>query len=263
LGQDEHKFNQEKFINSQSTQTIQKASANAYISIRFGDIAGEFGGTDEAFGLNRFSNAQIGLVCGICDNLSAGLTFNHGNQLKYILASFLKFRIVDQKASSPISISAYGSLGITTMDSSSNLRDLNSFQNLAQRITYHGSVIFQRDIGTFFSISASLGYLHRNYVFFVDENGNFNLGLAARVAINEKLGICLEYNKLFSDYRNDNQDFADHLALAFELNSANHRIQISLSNSIGLTDGEFISYTMRSWTDGAFRLGFNLTGICN
>ncbi len=251
-------FSTTRIINAHSVETLGKGVLEFRIEHRFGDIAGVDGGGQTLFGLDNSADIRIALEYGITDKLMIGLGRNKGtgNPYKSLMDGFVKYKILNQSSSMPISLSATGISTFSYMKRSSDISQVAHFPNWQHRFAYALQVNVARK---FFKDRLGLALMptltHRNYVADNDANTLFSLGGAARIGITSTTAILLEYHHVFSNSTIRPENY-NSLGVAFEWITFGHSFTIHLTNSKGFVETQFIPYTFENWLKGQFRLGF-------
>jgi uncharacterized protein YfeS len=53
--------------------------------------------------------------------------------------------------------------------------------------------------------------------------------------------------------------YYDSMGIGLDIETGGHVFQVHLTNSLGITENQFIPRTSDSWSDGGMRLGFNIS----
>lgn len=254
----EHTFHSTRVINGHSVETLRKGVLEFRVEHRFGDIAGDDGGSQTMFGFDNSSDIRLAFEYGITDQLMVGFGRSKGTGAPYrsLLDGFVKYRIFYQeKVGFPFSLTANASSSYTYMKASTDLSQVNSFPKWQHRFAYSAQLNFSRKFGERLSLALIPTLVHRNYVAQEDVNTLFALGGALRFSITSTTAILLEYYHCFEndDFRQEN---TNSLGVAFEWITFGHNFTINLTNSKGFGETQFIPYTFEDWAKGQFRLGF-------
>jgi len=113
------------------------------------------------------------------------------------------------------------------------------------------------------SLQFSPTLIHRNMVpLATDMNDLFALGFSGRYKITKRMALTAEYFPVLRPvYNFDSFAETNSLSFGFDLETGGHVFQIMLTNSVGMIEKDFIGETNQKWTDGAIRLGFNLSRV--
>lgn len=266
-------FYSTRLINAQTVETVPAKALDIRITHRFNDVGGERGGVKNLFGLDNITDIRLGFEYGVTNNITLGIGRSKGAfGPRNLVDGLVKYRFLHQTSDNgmPISATLFANAAFSTMKAEKvNLESETSFRKFAHRLSYNVQVLVARKFGDHFSIQIIPGMLYRNFVRLGDENLLFSLGAGARVAINQRYAIILDYFQYFSNYRRDiNKDAGPNdikyyppLGIGLEIKTAGHVFHLNFSNSPGVIENQFIPYTTRNWLDGEFRLGFNISRL--
>jgi hypothetical protein len=251
-------FKGNRLMNSQTTEQPAKQTMQFIISHRFGRIGGSY---KEFFGLDA-SNIRIGVEYGVIDNLSVGLG---RSSFEKTFDGYLKWRIIRQqkgKWNIPITITAFTSMAIKSNDWADPAR--HNFTS--SRFFYTYQLIISRKFGDWVSLELLPTLVHRNLVATVkDKNDVFALGAGISIRASRRVRFNAEYYYVFPkqivSYYN-NEKVRNNLSIDIE--TGGHVFQISLSNSQGMIEKNFVTETTGNWFPKKFKdfgvqLGFNIT----
>lgn len=257
-------FNGTRIVNGHSTETLKSHILQFRISHRFGDMAGEFGGVQQWFGLDNAADIRFAFEYGITDKWMVGIgrSKGTGNPYSSLVDGFTKYRILSQTKDNkmPLSLAVMGATTVSYMKASSDLTQVSSFPDFAHRMAYSAQVLVARKFGERFSLQFAPTYVHRNYVSLNDENGIFALGTGANLKITKGFGLIAEYyHVLNATELRENQGSKNSLSVGGEFATNGHIFRINLTNSKGFTETQFIPLTFSDWMEGQFRLGFSIT----
>lgn len=249
-------FKTTRVILSHSNETVKKYNMDFRVSHRFGDFAGDNGGSETLYGLDNASDIRIAFEYGVTDRLTAGFG---RNKIAQLLDFYLKYKLVEQTTdnSTPVSVTLFTSSGLTPRRVESDIYDV-----YAHRISYVTQAIIARKFSSNLSVEILPTWLHRNYVSdFRDENDNFAIGIAGRYKFTKRFGIVADYYFVNSDFRQNktNDTFYNPLGLGIEIETGGHVFSINFANSEGIVENNFIPETRSSWLKGGFRFGFNIS----
>lgn len=241
-------FNDTRVINGQSVETSFKGDMKFIISHRFGGLNGGF---YELFGLDQ-STIRIGLDYGVTNRLTVGAG-RSSNRKTY--DGFLKYRLmIQQQEGAPVSITLYTSAAINTLRWEDPERD-NFFSS---RLFYTNQIIVARRMNDDLSIQLMPTVVHRNLV--PNENVShdvYALGAALRYRLTHHLAIQAEGYYLPLDQLG--APYTMPLSIGVDIETKGHQFQLSLSNSLGMTEKIFITETTQLWEKGGIGIGFNIT----
>lgn len=260
-----------RIVNAQSIEMIPKRNLDIRITHKFEDIAGPTGGANTFWGFDNVADVRIALEYGITDDLAIGF----GRSKGYIgptklLDGFVKYRIFQQTRDNkmPISLGVYANTvySAAQADEVDPTSELFFDGNFTRRLSYNFQIMIARKFGERFSLQIMPNYLHRNFVRANDENNLFSMGVGARLAVSKNVAFLLEYYQYFSEFRADLANlegdvprFYPPIGVGIEIKTGGHVFTLNLTNSPGIIENQFIPYTNKSWLDGQFRFGFNIS----
>lgn len=254
-------FSSIRIINGQSTETLKQREFRYIIGHRFGDVGGDQGGVQTAFGFDDAADIRFGFDFGLSDEVMVGIARLKGNGAPYrsIIESFAKYRFLTQKESGmPISASVTGNLYTTYMPASEDITSVTNFQEFSHRMAYSTQLTIAKKFHPRFSAALLPTYVYRNYVRFDDVNGLFSLGAAANIKVFKRLGLVAEYFYNFEpeDLR---EPFKNNLSVAMEWLTNGHVFSFHFTNARGMGDLQYIALNTSDWLEGQFRFGFTIT----
>lgn len=256
-------FKSTRVINTHSVETLQKNKLDIRIGHRFGDLAGNAGGWATFYGLESAADVLIGLQYGILDRLTVGLTrTKSAGPHTAIINGQIKYRLLWQDQSMPVSLTLLAGTGFSTMQSSSSDRVLNHFEKYAHRFSYVYQAHIARKFGDRFSLQISPSYIHRNITDFDVKNDIFSIGIATRVQLSKVYALLIDATYPFSTQHSDG-DYTLPIGFGLEIDTGGHVFQINLTNARGMAETDYIPYTRSRWEDGQFRLGFTISRLFN
>lgn len=267
-------FKDTRVINTHSVETLPKRKLDIRIGHRFGDLAGDRGGSQTFFGLENASDVMIGGEYGFTNNFTAGIYRTKGAGslpggtpgLRQLLNLIGKYRILHQKEdeSMPFSLTVLGLASMSTAKRIETNPDIiNNFPEFSHRLAYVGQLLIGRKFSDGFSLQIIPSYVHRNLVAFEDENGIFSMGVASRIQISKVIGIIFDATFPFSEMRTADNGFYHAIGVGLEFETGGHVFQINLTNATAVMETDYIPYTTSSWSEGEFRLGFTVSRTFN
>ncbi len=259
-------FKDDKVINTHSVETLPARKLDVRIGHRFGDLAGDFGGWDNFYGLEDARDIMIGAAYGVTNQLSVGLHRTKGSgPLSRLVNLSAKYRILHQKVdgSMPLSLTFFGLSSISTMKKTEVANELHSFTKSSHRAIYCAQLLMARKFGNTFSLQLIPSYVHRNIVPSDDQNGIFSLGLATRIQLSKVIGFIADATIPFSDLRTTANDYYPAIGFGFEFDTGGHVFQVNFTNATGIMETDYIPNTRTNWGDGEFRLGFTISRLFN
>ncbi len=261
-------------INGVTTKTLKKGTLDFTIYHRFDNLIGTNGGPQVLFGLDNIRDIRLSFAYGLTNRITLGFGRSKGDwfnapyqEVKNIYDGSIKYNLCSQdsgKIKFPVSISFYANTAITAMKSQDMPESEANFGHFSDRFSHSFQVILGHDFSRYLSVQLMPVYLRRNWVHICpgmrnDELDLFALGGGARWGFSDRIAIVAEYYYVFSDYRQNNKQYSNPMAVGFELNTGGHIFHINLSNATGIIPNTFIPYTTSSWLNKGFRLGFSIS----
>ncbi len=255
-------FDHPQLFNCQTTEVLPKRSFMFRIQHRFGMV-----GFDESFykqflGLDLPANIRLGFSIAVTKNLLLGFG---RTKIDKVWDFEGKYAILKQTKDNrmPISFSAYGNLGISSLDAptaDSTLFFADSttlFEpKFAHRVTYDLQLIFARKFGRIASVQIAPTFIYRNLSAPGHTNYTFALPISGRIRVGMKSYIVLEYAYVFN---NRTKDFRDPFSLGIEIGTLGHAFQFMITSTDNLIDQDIFTKSAFDITKGEFVLGFNIT----
>jgi hypothetical protein len=258
-----------RIIQGQSTEMLHRHELDFRVAHRFGDAAGEFGGTKTFFGTDNSTDIRIAFEYGITDNLMVGISRSKGSgELRQLYEGLVKYRFLQQTKDDhiPVSVAVFGNMVISGMPSDADVTATSHFADGSDRLMYVAQALVSRKFGERLSLTLAPTYVHRNRVGYMDMNNMFALGGAGRLKLSKRLGLLAEYyypfrNQESKDYfkSSKNITFYNPLGVGLEIETGGHVFSITFTNSTAILENQFIPETTTSWLQGQFRWGFNIS----
>jgi len=259
-----------RLIHTHTNETVDKGKLDILITHRFGDMAGELGGFNNFFGFDNLADVRIAFEYGVSERLTLGVGRSKGfsGPLK-LVDGLAKFRLLRQTVDNkmPFSVTLYGNAVVSHMKATEDPALATSFGKFAHRMSYDLQAIISKKFSDRFSLQVMPNFLHRNFVAAGDENNNFSIGVAGRIALGKHTALIFDYYQFFSAYRDNinNQEgenilkYYNPLGIGLEIKTGGHVFLLNFSNSPGIVENQYLPYTTKNWGDGQFRLGFNIS----
>lgn len=237
-------FKSTRVINGHSIETRSNGTLEFIISHRFGTLNS---GYDEFWGLD-FSTIRLGLEYGLTDDLNIGIG---RASLGKVVDGFVKYRVVRQSKSSPVTVTAFTSITRKTADEE-GLSGLD-------RNTYTGQLLVARKFNSKFSFQVAPTIIQRNLVRTLDdENLLIAVGLGARYKLSNRVAVVTEYYPQLTD---KSAQFEDSFAIGVDIETGGHVFQLHFTNAVQMNERGFIGETTDSFWDGDIHYGFNITRV--
>jgi len=241
-------FNGSRLINGQTIETRNAGELEFIFAHRFGRIND---GIYELFGLDQ-AYVRIGLEYGITDRLGVGMGRNSFDKT---VDSYLRYKILRQSNSMPITLTAYGNMGIKFSPKKEDASFDITFQD---RVSYVAQVLIARKFSHSISLQLMPSYVHKNTVDqTIEENDQFAMGIGGRIKVSRMVSLTSEYYYRFNVP--ESNPYFNSLGFGVDIETGGHVFQIVLTNTRGLTERAFITETTGEFFDGDLHLGFNIT----
>jgi hypothetical protein len=247
---------------------------NHHLDFRVSHVFGEMGktyngGIHNFYGFDVASNIRIAFEYGVTKNLTIAVGRNKGfGKPKEVYDGHIKYRFLQQTIDNKMPITAVLLLGssISTMKPSTNPEDETSYTNFSERVSYATQLMVARKFSSKLSLQIMPTWIHRNYTAFADESDLIALGAGGRFKFSKRSAIIIDYFYTISKYRNalnsDNiasNNYFFPLGIGYEVETGGHVFHMSLVNSGGFVEQDFIPNSPTSWTKFGIRFGFNIS----
>ncbi len=237
-------FKSTRVINGHSIETRSNGSLEFIISHRFGTLNS---GYEDFYGLD-FSTIRLGLEYGLTDNLNIGIG---RASLGKVVDGFLKYRVLRQSNSSPVTVTAFTSITRKTAKEE-GLSGLD-------RNTYTAQLLVARKFDSNFSFQVAPTIIQRNLVrTFDDDNLLIAIGLGARYKLSNRIAVVTEY---YPQLSSKSAQFEDSFAIGVDIETGGHVFQLHFTNAVEMNERGFIGETTDSFWDGDIHYGFNITRV--
>ena len=247
-------FKSTRVLNGHSIERMQEGQLDVRISHRFGTLNS---GGYNFFGLDQ-SSIHLGLEYGITNWLMVGVG---RSEIEKTFDGFAKFSILRQSTGAkemPVSVSVVTSIALKTQ----KWPDQTRTNYFTSRLAYVGQVLVARKISQGLSVQLTPAYLHRNLVATeLDPNDIFALGAGARLKLTKRISLNGEYYYIANPKKNFSTQIYNPLSLGFDIETGGHVFQLFFTNSLGMTEKQFLGATTGSWKKGDIHFGFNISRV--
>jgi hypothetical protein len=234
-------------VNTQTIESPAKNDLNFIIMHRFGKLND---GSYEFFGLDNAS-IRLGLDYGITDRLAIGIG---RSSLEKTFDGYIKYKLLRQTASFPVSISTLGTISNYTLKFTDK-----PYLNAKYRTAYTLQALIARKFTSALSLQLTPTWLHYNLVpTTADNNDLFAAVISGRFKFTKRMSLTAEYNYLPSD-QVKSSDIKNSLSLGVDIETGGHVFQLIFSNSQGMVESQYIARTTGSWGKGDIYFGFNVS----
>jgi opacity protein-like surface antigen len=247
-------FKSTRILNGHSIERMVQGQLDVRISHRFGTL--NTGGYN-FFGLDQ-SNIHLGLEYGILNWLMVGVG---RSEYEKTFDGFAKFSILRQSSGAkdmPVSVSAVTSIALRTL----KFPDQTRTNYFTSQLAYVAQILVARKISQGLSVQLTPSYLHRNLVATeLDPNDIFALGAGARLKLTKRISFNGEYYYIANPKTYLSQQIYNPLSLGFDIETGGHVFQLFFTNSLGMTEKQFIGATTGQWKKGDIHFGFNISRV--
>jgi len=269
-------FKTTRIINAHSVEVVKKKSLDVRITHRFGDIAGGAGGVHNWYGFDNATDIRFGFEYGITDKISVGLGRSKGAKMKELVDNYFKYKILTQTTDNKIPVSIvvlFNSATTVAVADTAKTSEYAFGSKFAHRISYTSQIIIARKFSNWLSLQLMPTYIHRNFVAHDDQNGLLAIGVGGRIKFTKRFGLIADYFYVpdneapfgsGSGHTHDQKgkrNYHNPLSVGLEWETGGHVFHLNFTNSTGIIENEFIPYTTSRWTNGQFRLGFNISRV--
>lgn len=235
-------FKSTRLVNGHSVEVRNKGVLEFIISHRFGTLNS---GYREFWGLDN-SSIRLALEYGLTDKLNVGLGRSSFGK---VLDSFLKYKIVRQSSSFPVTITGFTSIARKTVQEGT--------LDGVDRNSYSAQILIAKKFNSDLSLQVMPIFIQRNLVPTVDDaNKLFALGVGGRYKLTSRLAINAEYYPQLTDFSNQ---FQNSFALGVDIETGGHVFQLHLTNAVQMNERGFIGETTDNFFNGDIHYGFNIS----
>ena len=275
-------FKSTHVICGQSIEMAKKNALDFRVVHRFGDIAGA-DAVHRLFGFYQISDVMFTFDYGITKDWSVGTAFSKGaGPMQELYNLNMKYRVLKQTTDFkiPFTLTFYGDAAVSAMKTDPFTGNPMNSTSAAHRFSYLLQALMAVKATDWLSVQLSPTFLWRNYVGNPDIAGNpgkdqnamFFLGLQARAKFTKRQALVFEYflpitgagatyREYFPMLTNKSTGYYPCLNLGYEVETGGHVFTITLTNTQGLMENDYLPYTSANWAKGQFRLGFTISRI--
>jgi hypothetical protein len=247
-------FKSTRVLNGHSIERMPEGQLDVRISHRFGTLNS---GGYNFWGLD-ISNIHLSLEYGIFNWVMIGIG---RSEFEKTYDGFAKFSILRQSTGAiemPVSISVVTSIAMRTL----KFPDQTRTNYFTSRLAYVTQILVARKISEGFSVQLTPTYLHRNLVATeLDPNDILALGAGARLKLSKRISFNGEYYYIANPKTYLSQQIYNPLSLGFDIETGGHVFQLFFTNSLGMTEKQFIGATTGRWRKGDIHFGFNISRV--
>jgi hypothetical protein len=262
-------FYSQRLISANTVEVIPKGRLVFNVVHLFGNMAGQFGGWKNAFGLDNSQDIKIGFQLGLTKRLNVIVSRNKGNaEMLHLWEMAFKYKFLEQREndpSHPLSLTVFTNGVISSMKASTDSSKEGYFRKSSDRRSQVIQVMVARKFGKLFSLQLNPTFVYTNHVVPGDCNGVFALGGGIRVPIYKQFVLIADYFHGFRSegsknaLRAQNVHLRDVLGVGLELVTPGHVFHMNFTNTTHILENRFIPRTTHAWHKGQYRWGFTIS----
>lgn len=249
-------FKGTRLINQHTIEVGGKRTLDYRIAHRFGPFNS---GSYDFWGLDGGASIRMSLEYSYDGRLQVGLG---RTSIEKTYDGYLKYRLLRQTNtnSMPISITLFSGAYYTNLKGSATLiSGIDKYKNSSSRFSFTHQIMIARKFNENLSMQLTPSMVHFNQVDKIsDKNDTYALGFLGRYKFTKRAAITFEYMARLNKFTRGT-DYYDSMGIGLDIETGGHVFQIHLTNSLGITENQFIPRTADSWADGGMRLGFNIS----
>ncbi len=253
-------------IDDPTSFTPNKKSLEMMIQHRFGLI--KENGISDLYGIYAPSaNTRMGLNYSILDNLMVGYGITRKNMYSDFQVKWAFLRQT-RKNTIPLTVAVYANMAIDGRNESYFGDDYE----FANRFSYFSQLIVGRKFCDWFSMELTASYTHYNAVK-ADVPGVkgydhdvVGFGGHARIKFTPQSSFVISYTKpVYINSLSENTEtlntYYSNFSFGYEVATATHAFQVFVGTANGIIPQDIYMYNTSDWTQGEFRIGFNITRL--
>ncbi|SMO43801.1 DUF5777 family beta-barrel protein [Solitalea koreensis] len=242
-------------INFNSVETVGPRTLEFQIQHRFGPFNS---GGYNLFGLDQGATIRLGLSYSFNGKFEFGIG---RSSIDKQYDTYVKSRVLRQSIGKmPVSLTLFGGAYYTTVHDNQVVPGIDRYEYTSSRFSYVAQAIVARKFNENLSLQLSPMLIHYNLVDKItDKNDIMALGLAGRYKLTRRMALTTEYGLRINNY--SLQQYYNSFGLGWEIETGGHVFQVVFTNSLGITENQFIPYTNTKWSNAGIRLGFNISRV--
>ena len=250
-----------RIINLQGAAGLPKGASEMFIQHRFGNIGS---GAYNWYGIDQ-SYMRLGLDFGLSDRLTVGLSRSSMNK---IADAYFKFQFKGKATGASndenVLASWYSNVSINTQSKSSISPEPFYFSN---RMRFVNTLIISKNVNDRLVLAITPSLVHINLVEKATESNDIAvMGAYGRMKLSNKYAVTAEIQKpLFQRMPSISGSLKDvsmpenpYLGLGFEIFTAKHMFQLSVSNAQSMNESYFTTQENGVFDLSNLRFGFNI-----
>ncbi len=264
-------FNSGILMDEQTSEIADKKTLEMVIQHRFGLIKNN--GASDLWGIYAPSaNTRMGLNYSILDNLMVG----YGITRKNMYSDFqVKWNIVEQtrKNTIPVTVTLYGNMAIDGRNKDVfNTATADSAYKFTNRFSYFSQIIVSRKFADWFSFGVNASFTHYNTmpadtvgVKGMDHD-KIGIGFLGRFKFSPQSSITFHYSipldvKGIAEHSVVTNKPKSNFGIGYQVATATHAFEVFITCANGIIPQDNYMFNNSDWTDGEFRIGFNITRL--
>lgn len=249
-------FKGTRLINQHTIEVGGRRTLDYRIAHRFGPFNS---GAYDFWGLDGGASIRMSLEYSYDGRLQVGLG---RTSIEKTYDTYLKYRLLRQTKdnSSPISVTLFSGLYYTNLQgSAAQIQGINKYKYASSRLSFAHQIMIARKFSENLSVQLTPSMVHFNQVDLItDKNDTYALGFLGRYKFTKRAAITFEYMARMNEF-SKTSTYYDSMGIGLDIETGGHVFQIHLTNSLGITEPQYISKTSDTWSDGGMRLGFNIS----
>jgi hypothetical protein len=249
-------FKGTRLVNQHTIEVGGKRTLDFRIAHRFGPFNS---GAYNFWGLDGGASIRMSLEYSYDGRLQFGLG---RSSTEKTYDSYLKYRLLRQNKnnSMPVSVTLFTSLYYTNLKGSSALlQGVDKFNNFSSRLSFAHQIMIARKFGERLSVQITPTMVHYNQVDKIsDQNDTYAVGALGRYKFTRRTAFTFEYMARVNKFSRS-ETYYDSMGIGLDIETGGHVFQVHLTNSLGITENQFVTKTTDNWAKGGMRLGFNIS----
>lgn len=249
-------FKGTRLINQHTIEVGGKRTLDFRIAHRFGTFNT---GSYNFWGLDGGASIRMSLEYSYDGRLQFGLG---RSSTEKTYDTYLKYRLLRQTKnnSMPISVTLLSGMYYTNLQgASAQISGVDKFKNSSSRLSFAHQIMIARKFGERLSVQVTPSYVHYNQVDKIsDKNDTYAVGALGRYKFTKRTAVTFEYMARVNEFSRSST-YYDSMGIGLDIETGGHVFQVHLTNSLGITENQFITKTTDSWSNSGMRLGFNIS----
>jgi Membrane bound beta barrel domain (DUF5777) len=256
-----------RIINMQGAVGLPKGEWELFIQHRFGTFGS---GAYNWYGLDQ-SYMRIGMDAGLSDRLTVGISRSSMNKIadayfKYQIKGKAKQsdKIAQSENKSEVTASWYSNVSVNTQLRGNISPEPFYFSN---RLRFVNTLIISKNINDRLLLAVTPSLVHVNLVDLATESNDIAvMGAYGRMKFSDRYAVTAEIQKPFLSsmpspsgaMKTVNIPANPYMALGFEIYTAKHVFQLSVSNAQSMNESFYMTQENGSFQTSNLRFGFNI-----